>query len=56
MVTTYAHCSALLVSAGDRVGQGELIARVGNTGNSTGAHCHFEVEVNGVLQNPANYL
>lgn len=56
MITTYAHCSALLVHVGQKVAQGEQIARVGSTGNSTGAHCHFEVEVNGVLKNPANYL
>lgn len=56
MVTVYAHCSELLVSVGDKVGKGQQIAKVGNTGNSTGAHCHFEVEVNGALQNPAKYI
>lgn len=56
MVTTYAHCSRLLVSAGTKVHKGQTIALVGNTGNSTGAHCHFEVEVNGSLQNPRNYF
>lgn len=56
MVTTYAHCSRLLVSEGDKVYKGENIALVGNTGNSTGAHCHFEVEVDGSLKNPRNYF
>lgn len=56
MITVYAHCSELLVNVGDKVAKGQQIAKVGNTGNSTGAHCHFEVEVNGVLQNPANYI
>ena len=54
--TYYAHCSKLLVSVGDKVNQGDLIARVGSTGNSTGAHCHFEVRYNGVTKNPENYL
>ena len=56
MTTLYGHCSALYVSAGEKVYQGQNIAAVGNTGNSTGPHCHFEIKINGSNVNPANYV
>lgn len=46
-VTLYAHCNQLLVYSGQSVSQGETIALVGSTGDSTGPHCHFEVRYNG---------
>ncbi len=55
-VTTYAHCSELLVKEGDVVAKGDLIAKVGNTGRSTGPHLHFEIRLDGVAQNPYNYI
>lgn len=54
--TVYAHCSSLLVSAGQKVSQGEVIAKVGSTGNSTGNHLHLEVRKNGITYNPQNYV
>ena len=56
VVTRYAHCSSLAVSAGEKVIQGQYIGGIGSTGNSTGNHLHFEVLVNGMHQNPVNYI
>ena len=55
-VTLYAHCSALYVSAGDKVYKGEHIAAMGSTGISSGSHLHFEMEKNGTKVDPLNYL
>lgn len=54
--TRYAHSRKLHVKVGDKVAQGEFIAEVGTTGQSTGNHCHFEVIINGNRVNPAPYL
>jgi len=54
--TLYGHNSKLLVKVGDKVNQGDVIAKMGSTGNSSGNHCHFEVRINGKTQNPLNYV
>ena len=54
--TLYAHNSNLYVKVGQYVNQGDVIAAMGSSGNSTGTHCHFEIRVNGQYMNPAEYV
>lgn len=54
--TVYGHCTSILVKNGQTVSQGQTIATVGSTGQSYGNHLHLEIRVNGVAQNPQNYL
>jgi murein DD-endopeptidase MepM/ murein hydrolase activator NlpD len=56
VVTKYMHHSAISVVAGQTVTKGQQIGYVGNTGNSFGAHLHFQVEVNGTAVDPLGYL
>ena len=57
IITVYAHCNEVIAYAGQEVDAGELIAYIGNTGDSYGAHLHFEVQVDGCDANPmAGYL
>ena len=54
--TLYAHLTSVSVSVGQMVGQGDTVGITGSTGNSTGPHLHYEVMINGVNQNPLDYL
>jgi murein DD-endopeptidase MepM/ murein hydrolase activator NlpD len=54
--TVYAHCSVLLVEKGQKVKQGDIIAKVGDTGEAMGAHLHFEIWKDGKAVNPLDYI
>lgn len=56
IVTKYMHSQVTFVHPGDQVERGQNIGLVGNTGQSFGAHLHFQVEINGVAVNPLNYI
>ena len=55
-VTLYAHLNSIYVKQGESVVSGQQIGSVGNTGNSTGPHLHFEIRYQGVPRNPLSYL
>lgn len=56
IVTRYGHADKLLKKRGEKVKRGDVVAKVGNSGRSTGPHVHYEVKVNGVPVNPKKYI
>jgi murein DD-endopeptidase MepM/ murein hydrolase activator NlpD len=56
LTTRYGHLSAINVSVGDRVTQGNQVGAMGSTGRSTGSHLHYEVRINGTAVNPMPFL
>jgi murein DD-endopeptidase MepM/ murein hydrolase activator NlpD len=56
VTTRYGHLSAFKARPGDRVRRGDVVAYVGNTGRSTGAHVHYEILEHGTAVNPADQV
>ncbi|MDR0916980.1 MAG: peptidoglycan DD-metalloendopeptidase family protein [Oscillospiraceae bacterium] len=56
MTTLYAHQSRIVVKVGQAVSKGDVIGKVGSTGDSTGPHLHFEVRINGSTVDPLTYF
>jgi hypothetical protein len=56
LITRYAHTSHIVVNEGDLVQRGEVIAKAGNSGRSTGTHLHYEVRLNGRALDPMDFL
>jgi len=55
-ITTFAHLLTFNVSLGQEVERGEVIALMGSTGRSTGSHLHYQIEVNGEVVDPTNFI
>ena len=55
-MTRYGHASYVVVSAGQQVKRGQIVAYMGSTGFSTGPHVHYEVRINGRAVDPSSYL
>jgi murein DD-endopeptidase MepM/ murein hydrolase activator NlpD len=54
--TIYGHCKSIVVSQGQTIQKGQIIGYVGQTGNATGNHCHYEIRLGGVAINPYPYM
>jgi murein DD-endopeptidase MepM/ murein hydrolase activator NlpD len=54
--TIYAHCQTVAVSEGQYIQKGQIVGYVGQTGNATGPHCHYEIRMGGVAINPYPYM
>ncbi|MCC2680035.1 MAG: cell wall-binding protein associated metalloendopeptidase, partial [Pseudobdellovibrio sp.] len=56
VLTRYAHNSQIFVQVGQKISKYDVISATGSTGRSTGPHLHYEVRVNGIPVDPANYI